>query len=305
MMSPMTTDRPVLHLNGEYVDVASAAISVDDRGFLFADACYEVTAAFDGVLIALDRHLARLQRGLDAVRIQFDAMQLASVHHELIDRNGLADVPRASVYVQVTRGVAPRSHAFPHDTSPTVLVRAQSIPGPSAAVTEAGTQAITQEDERWGRVDIKTTGLLANVLAQQAAIDAGVDDVILHRGGVVTEGSRTNVLAVVDGVIVTAAADRRILAGVTRGLVLELAEHAGFEVVERDWTLSELSVADEVLMTSTTAGVRPVVRIDGRPVGTGRRGPITKALQSSYAAFVADAVRHGRTHPTDSVAHQE
>ena len=286
MMSPMIVDNPTVYLNGEYVDAASATVSVEDRGFLFADACYEVTAVFVGRFIALDRHLARLQRGLDALRIEFEASTLVSVHHELIERNGLAAAPRASVYVHVTRGVAPRTHAFPLGATPTVLVRAQQIPAPSAAVVESGTRAITQPDMRWGRVDIKTTGLLANVLAQQAAVDAGVDDVILHRDGVVTEGSRTNVLTVVDGSIVTAPADHRILAGVTRNIVLELAEATGLAVTQRDLTLDELRAADEVLMTSTTAGVRPVVEIDGQAVGSGLPGPITIALQGAYATFV-------------------
>lgn len=290
MMSPMTANTPTLYLNGEYVDAAAATVSVEDRGFLFADACYEVTAIFDGTLIALDRHLARLQRGLDTLRIEFDTSTLVPVHHELIARNGLGSIPRGSVYVHVTRGVAPRSHAFPIDSTPTVLVRAQSISGPSAAVIESGTRAITHPDTRWGRVDVKTTGLLPNVLAQQAAIDAGVDDVILHRDGAVTEGSRTNVFGVIDGAIVTAAADRRILAGVTRSIVLELADAAGHPAAERDWTLEELRMADEVVMTSTTAGVRPVVEIDGRPVGSGSRGPITMSLQDAYAAFVDDIV---------------
>jgi D-alanine transaminase len=292
MMSPMTAGSPTLYLNGEYVDASTAGVSVEDRGFLFADACYEVTAVFDGTPIALDRHLARLQRGLDVLRIEFDASTLVPVHHELIERNGLGAVPRASVYVHITRGVAPRSHAFPPGAAPTVLVRAQEIPGPSADVVESGTRAITHPDDRWGRVDIKTTGLLPNVLAQQAAIDAGVEDVILHRDGVVTEGSRTNVLAVLDGSIVTAPADHNILAGVTRGIVLELADAVGHTATAREWTLDELSAADEVLMTSTTSGVRPIVVIDGRPVGAGGRGPITISLQEAYAAFVDDIVGH-------------
>ena len=287
----MTAEAPILYLNGEYVDAASATVSVDDRGFLFADACYEVTAVFDGVCIALDRHLARLQRGLDELRIEFDTSVLVPIHHELIDRNGLADSPRASVYVQVTRGVAPRSHAFPSDVAPTVLARVQAIPLSSSAVVERGARAITLPDERWGRVDIKTTGLLPNVLAQQAAVDAGADDVILHLDGMITEGSRTNVMGVLDGAVVTAPSDRRILGGVTRSIVLELATAAGLEVEERDWSVGELHLADEVLLTSTTAGVRPVVEIDGGPVGTGERGPVTQRLQAAYADFVADHIR--------------
>ena len=290
MMAPMTADAPVLYLNGDYVPAASAAVPVEDRGFLFGDACYEVTAVVGGVCIALDRHLARLQRGLDELRIDYDAAQLAPIHSELIERNGLAAAPKASVYVHITRGVAPRAHAFPVGVTPTVLVRAQPIPGPSAAVLESGTRAITHDDERWGRVDIKTTGLLANVLAQQAAIDAGVDDVILLRDGVVTEGSRTNVLGVLDGALVTAPSDHRILGGVTRSIVIELAAAEGIEVDERPWSVGELRRADEVLMTSPTSGVRPITEVDGALVGSGKRGAVTRRLQDAYAAFVADQV---------------
>ena len=287
-MSPMSGLEPVLYLNGEYVPAAAATVSVNDRGFLFGDGCYEVTVAIEGRFIALDRHLARLRRTLDALRIGFDAESLAPVHHELIDHNGLAGSPMASVYVQITRGSAPRTHAFPSsDVPPTVLVRAQEIAGPSRSKLEHGARAITADDIRWGRVDLKTTGLLPNVLAEQAAVDAGVDDVVLHRDGVVTEGSHTNVFGVIDGVLVTAPADHRILPGVVRNIVIESARASGIAVDEREWTLDELAAADEVFMTSTTAGPRPIIEVDGRPVGDGSRGPMTTRVQELYAEFVA------------------
>lgn len=277
---------PILYLNGEFVPAATATVSVFDRGFLFADGCYEVTLVVDGHCIALDRHLARLQRALDTLRIGFDAGSLVPIHRELIDRNGLAGSPLASIYVQITRGVAPRAHAFPVGVAPTVLVRAQEIPGPSRATVEVGSRAITGDDIRWGRVDLKTTGLLPNVLAQQTAVDAGADDVILHRDGVVTEGSHTNVFGVIGGALVTAPVDHRILPGVVRCIVIESALAAGIAVAEREWTLAELMAADEVFMTSTTAGARPIVEVDGRPVGGGGRGPVTAHVQQLYAEFV-------------------
>lgn len=286
-MAPMSGDEPVLYLDGEYVPAATATVSVNDRGFLFADGCYEVTVAVEGRFVALDRHLARLQRTLDTLRIGLDAESLAPIHHELIVRNGLERSALASVYVQVTRGVAPRKHAFPAGVPPTVLLRAQQISGPSRAAVEHGLRAITAPDIRWGRVDLKTIGLLPNVLAEQAAIDAGVDDVILHRDGVVTEGSHTNVFAVIDGVLVTAPTDHQILPGVVRGIVIEQARADGTTVEEREWTLEELAGADEVFMTSTTAGARPIVEIDGRPVGDGTRGPSTARMQQLYDGFVA------------------
>ena len=286
----MATGEPILYLNGEYVTAATATVSVEDRGFLFADGCYEVTLVVEGSCLALDRHLARLQRGLGELRIDLDAMSLVPVHRELIERNALGGHRFSSVYVQVTRGVAPRSHAFPADTSPTVLVRAAPIAGPTTATLVGGTRAVTAPDQRWGRVDIKTTGLLPNVLAQQAAVEAGVEDVILHRDGVISEGSHTNVYGAVDGVIVTASADHRILAGVTRGIVLELAAAHGVGIEERNWTLDEMAAAEEVFMSSTTAGVRPIVQVDGQPVGQGTRGPVTELLQQLYGAFVDEQV---------------
>lgn len=274
-----------IYLNGEYMPAASATVSIDDRGFLFADACYEVTACFGGRLLTLDRHLARLQRGLDELRIEFDVEQLVPVHERLIALNGLGDAPAGSVYVHVTRGVATRDHAFPIGVTPTVLARArQNTPRTEAATS--GTRAITHPDIRWGRVDIKTPGLLPNVLAQQRAVDAGVGDVVLHRDGIVTEGSHTNVFGVIDGVIVTAPTDHRILPGVTRGIVLELARANGLDVAERTWTLDELFAADEVFMTSTNSGVRPIIEIDGRAVADGRRGRVTARVQALYAEFV-------------------
>lgn len=298
-MALMSGAEPVLYLNGEFVPAATATVSVNDRGFLFADGCYEVTVAVEGCCIALDRHLARLQRTLDALRIGFDAESLAGVHHELIERNGLAGSPLASVYVQITRGVAPRTHAFPVGVPPTVLVRAQELAGPSRSKVEHGTRAITAADIRWGRVDMKTTGLLPNVLAQQAALDAGVDDVIMHRDGMVTEGSHTNVFGVIDGALVTAPTDHRILPGVIRGIVVEMARASGVAVDEREWSLDELFVADEVFMTSTTTGAVPVVEVDRRAVGDGSRGPVTMRMHDLYAGFVAqtvgDAVAAGRS----------
>jgi D-alanine transaminase len=290
----MPTAEPTVYLDGEYVPSSAALVPIDDRGFLFSDACYEVTLVVDGRSVALDRHLARLQRGLDELRIGFDASTLVEVHDQLIRRNRLDLVPWSSVYVHVTRGVAPRAHGFPVGASPTVVVRSQAVTVPSPEMLERGTRAITSPDIRWGRVDLKTTGLLPNVLAQQGALDAGVEDVILHRDGAVTEGSHTNVFGVIDDVLVTAPADRRILAGVVRGLVLELARDAGVVTEQRTWSPAEMAAADEVIMTSTTAGVRPIVEIDGRAVGAGVRGPVTASLQAAYAELLA-TIRRGRS----------
>lgn len=281
----------IVYLNGTYVPAVEAVVSVDDRGFLFADACYESTSIRFGHPIALGLHLGRLQRGLDELRIAFDTTALVDVHRELIRRNDLVEVDAASVYVQVSRGVAERQHHFPVGVAPTVVARATRLAPQTPESLRIGTHAITYPDIRWGRVDIKTVGLLPNVLAQQAAVDAGVADVIVHRDGSVTEGSRTNVFGVVGGVIVTAPPDTRILAGVTRSIVIELARAAGHHVDERNWSLDELRRADEVFMTSTTKGVRPIVGVDGERVGAGECGPVTEAVQALYSGFVQEQMR--------------
>lgn len=274
----------IVYLNGEYMPKQRARVSVEDRGFLLADGIYEVTPAYRGRFLRLDEHLARMARGLTALRIDFDAATLAEVSERLLAENGLRDAQAATVYLQVTRGVAPRTHAFPEQaTSPTVYGAAQPYNRPPRERWEQGFTAITVPDLRWSRVDIKSIALLANVLAQQAAVDAGVDDAILVREGVALEGSHANLFAVIDGTVVTHPLTNRILPGVTRGVIIDLAAEAGMRVEERPVFLEELRSADELFLTGTTTEVRPLVSLDGRPVGNGRVGPVAREL---YAAFL-------------------
>ena len=272
-----------VYLNGRYLPKDGATISVEDRGFLLSDGIYEVTPAYRGRLFRMEQHMRRLQHGLDTLRIQFDPARMPEMHTRLITENALDTEEVAIVYLQITRGVAPRTHHFPPEgTPPTVYAFAQAFHRPEMARWEQGYEAITVPDERWARVDIKSIGLLPNVLAQQAAVEAGVADALLVRDDVALEGSHNNLFAVLDGVVTTHPATQRILHGIAREYVIELAGAQGLPVEERPILLEEIRGAAEIFFTGTTTEIRPTVRLDGEPVGEGKVGPVAKAL---YEAF--------------------
>lgn len=277
-----------VYLNGRYMPKDQATISPDDRGFLLSDGIYEVTSFYEGVPLALDRHLERLKYGLCELRIDFDPSGLEAVHHRLIEENGLGSEETALVYLQITRGAAPRVHYFPPEPcEPTVYAFAKAWKRPAPDVWAKGFTAKMVPDRRWLRVDIKTISLLPNVLAFQDAKDAGADDAILVRDGVALEGAHQNFWAVVDGVAVTHPLTNLILPGISRGLVLEVAAERGIPVAERPIMVEELARAEEAFFTGTTGEVRPCVRIDGRDVGDGTVGPVTKALSEGFHAMIA------------------
>lgn len=251
---------------------------------------YEATPVYRGRCFLLERHLTRLARGLGELVIGFEVDQLEPVAGELIARNDLSDAEFAVFYVQVTRGVAPRTHAFPKKpVPPTVYAFVSQLHRATSTEWDAGYGAITVPDERWSRADIKTTGLLPNVLAQQAAVEADVTDAVFIRDGNVMEGTHNNIFAVIDGAIVTAPATNHILHGVTRAVVLEIAVELGLPAEERLFSQSELYGADEVFFTGTTTEIRPTVRIDGRAIGTGAPGPTTRQLYERYKRRVETA----------------
>lgn len=277
----------IVYLRGEYLPADEAKVPVNDRGFLFADGVYEVTPAYRGRLFRWDQHLARMRRGLAGIAIDFDAASLREVKEELLARNGLTGVPVAYVYVQVSRGVAPRSHAFPDPpVAPTVYGFANQYHRPSMDRWQQGFDAVTVPDQRWARCDIKAIALLPNVIAQQAAADAGVTDAIFVRDGMALEGSHANLFAVFDGVLTTSPKSNYVLHGVTRDFVIELAQGLGIPVEERAFTLAELQAADEVFLSGTTTEVRPSVEVDGRKIGDGRVGPVARALFEEFLATV-------------------
>ena len=280
----------VVYLNGEYLHRDEAHVSVNDRGFVFADGIYEVTPAYDGRLFRFEHHLTRLRKGLGAIGIDYDAGAIEEVKRGLLARNGLDQVPVAYVYVQVTRGVAPRSHAFPDPAvPPTVYGFANQYHRASMEVWGQGTKAITIPDQRWARADIKAIALLPNVLAQQAAVDAGVSNTIFIRDGIALEGSHNNMFAVFGGVVTTSPKSNYILHGVTRDFVIELARELGLPVEERAIQLSELYHADEVFFTGTTTEVRPAVEVDGKAIGDGKVGPVARQLFERFVAVTTGA----------------
>ena len=264
-------------LNGEYMPREEATISPDDRGFLFSDGVYEVVRAYDGRLFELQRHTDRLAASLDAMKIRgVRAREMAEVCEALVERNGLADSD-SLVYVQVTRGAAPRTHRFPNPpVEPSLYAYAWAFsPGHPL---EEGVRAITVPDQRWARCDIKTVGLIPNCLANQAAHEAAAAEAIFVRDGVALEGTHTNLFAVFRGVVRTAPLTNYILAGVTRAVVLELCADAGYEVEEAPILLDDAYRANEIFIAGTTAEVTPVTDLDGRAVGTGRPGEISLRL---------------------------
>ena len=280
-----------IYLNGAYLSKERAAISVDDRGFLLADGLYEVTPAYRGRLFRFGQHMERLARGLAVLRIDCNLTGLLEVHRRLLTENGLEEQEVAVVYVQITRGVAPRTHHFPPEgTLPTVYASAKAFHRPDPGRWEQGFSAVTVPDRRWARVDLKAIGLLPNVLAQQAAVDAGATDALLVKDGVAIEGSHNNVFGVFDGVVTTHPATHEILHGIGRGFVIELAREIGIQVVERAIPVEEMRQADEIFFTGTTTEVRPTVKLDGQPVGDGTVGPVARALYQAFQAGVVAEV---------------
>lgn len=275
----------IAYVNGRYLPHGQAGVHVEDRGYQFADGVYEVCEVRGGRLVDERRHMDRLDRSLSelAIRRPMTAAALGVVMREVVRRNRVVD---GIVYVQVTRGVAPRDHAFPpNSVAPGVVVTARAAPpGPRAKRAEEGVAVITVPDNRWERVDIKSTSLLPNVLAKQKAREAGAYEAwFVDRDGFVTEGSSTNAWIVTDdGGLVTRSADHGILRGTARGVVMELTDHGRIPVEERSFTVAEALAACEAFITSATTIVTPVVRIDGKPVGDGRPGPVTARLRREF-----------------------
>jgi D-alanine transaminase len=280
---------PIVYFNGAYVDKDAVRISPDDRGFLFADGVYEVVRSYGGHLLGLTLHLERLRRGLGALEIGgIEVESLGDVFRTLLERNGLATAA-ATIYLQITRGAAPRTHAFPDPVvAPTQYAEAK--PFTPRADSSRGIAVVTVPDTRWARCDIKTVGLLPNCLANQRARAAGALEAIFVRDGVALEASAASFFAVVDGEIRTAPKSNYILPSITREIVLRICRHDGMPHRETPVFLDDLTRASELFLAGTTLEVMPIVRLDGGTVGNGRPGPVARALGERFRQEVRAGV---------------
>lgn len=275
----------VAFVNGAFVPLAEAKVSIEDRGFQFGDGIYEVIRTYKGRPFALEAHLVRLDRSAMALDLRQPYSHAEWTHH-ILEGVRRAAYPEAKIYVQLTRGVAPRDHVYPAQVAPTVVMTIRELHPLDRSVQVAGVEAMTTEDIRWGRCDIKSVNLLANVLARQQAKQAQVFEAILVKEGLVTEGAVSNVMVVRGGVVVTAPEGPRILSGVTRGVVLEVARSEGLSIQEQFVSRADLYGADEVFLTGTTVEVLAVVRVDGKIIGDGRPGPIAQRLAAGFTSRV-------------------
>src|SRR5271166_4484457 len=272
----------VAYVNGRYLPFQDAKVHVEDRGYQFGDGVYEVCEVRGGRLIDERRHLERLKRSLGELRIRMpvSGRALGVIMREVVARNR---VDYGIVYLQITRGVARRDHAFPsRQVRPSVVVTARALnKARNEALAEQGIAVVTVPDNRWGRVDIKTIGLLPNVLARQSAIEQGARDAwFVDKDGAVTEGASANAWIVTQaGTVVTRPADHGILSGIARTVLFEVIKGQGLTVEERAFTLREAYDAREAFVTAASQIVLPVVRIDGRPIGDGKPGPVATALR--------------------------
>ena len=272
----------IVYVNGEYVPEEQGKVSIFDRGFLFGDGVYEVTAVIGGKLVDYDPHMDRLDRSLREIRMAWPCTKpaLRAMHEELVRRNSL---DQGLIYIQVTRGAADRDFKFPKEGTPSSLVaftQAKNVVDTPDAVK--GVKAITIPDLRWARRDIKTVMLLAPVLGKQQAYEAGAFEAWMVEDGKVTEGTSSNAYIVKDGTIITRPLSNSILAGITRRALLRLAKEHGVKIEERAFTVEEAYAADEAFLTSASSFVMPIVEIDGKRIGGGQPGPVVRKLREAY-----------------------
>lgn len=282
----------IAYVNGQFSPLEQATVSIEDRGFQFGDGVYEVVRTYGGVPFRLHDHLSRLESSAKAVSIP---VPFSGAEWEPLIREGLQRSRYAAclVYIQLTRGVAPRAHLFPSPASPTVVMTFRAIPETDGGLQRHGVPAVTLADLRWGRCSIKSLNLLANVLAKQEARDAGAMEAILVKDGLVTEGCSSNVCLVRDGNIITPPLSDQLLAGVTRAVALELARTIGIVVDEREVPQEELTRVDELFLIGTTIEVLPVSTLNGVSVGARIPGPVTQAVSDAFQRCILSETGQG------------
>jgi len=285
--------RDVVFLNGELLPLEEAKVPVLDRGFIFGDGVYELVPVYSRVAFRIDEHLARLERSLGEAKIRnpYSRQRWREIIYQLVDAQPFED---QGVYFQVTRGVARRDHAFPRDAQPTVFMMANPLVNPPRAQVDAGGTAVSAQDNRWLRCDIKSISLLGNVLARQISADAGASETILFRDGKLTEASASNVFIVKRGVIVSPPKSSLILPGITYDVVTELARANGMPLEFRDVAEAEVRAADEIWVTSSSKEVLAIVSLDGRKIGDGKPGPQFRRMYELYQEFKRSVMRAGK-----------
>jgi len=287
-MIPDINPDSLVYLDGAFVRLGDAKVSVLDRGFLFGDGVYEVVPVYNSIPFQLDEHLARLMRSLHAIRIDAGRTQdqWRALLYDVLHRNAQPD---CVLYLQVTRGAARRDHCFPARATPTVFCMASPRTPPTRAAREQGLRAVTMPDLRWLCCQIKSISLLGNVLAKQYAVDHGVDEVIQFRDGHLTEGSSCNLWVVRHGRLLAPPRDNHILEGIRYGFLVELARQADIPFLARVLSREDVAGADELMLSSATTEVLPIVNVDGTPVGTGTPGPVYQRLRAAYDRAIAHA----------------
>ncbi len=285
-MIPDVDNDSIVYLNGKHVRLGDATISVLDRGFIFGDGIYDVVPAYNGKPFRMDGHLARLERSLAAIgiKVNFQRSDWEALVLDMLKRSGLGD---CMVYLQVTRGVAKRDHAFPADAAPTVFCMVSPFTRPGAQAREQGLSAVGIPDIRWLRCEIKSVSLLGNVLAKQHAVEADVDEVLQFRDGFLSEGSSCNIWVAKDGMLLAPPRSNLILEGIRYGFVEELASQAGIAFNARPISQQEVDVADELMLSSATKELLPITTYNGKPVGSGKPGPVYAALRAGYDKAIA------------------
>ena len=283
----------IVYLNGKFLPIDEARVPVLDRGFIFGDGVYELVPVYSRVPFRMDEHLARLERSLTEVRIRnpYSRAEWRDIILQLVAKQPFDD---QGIYFQVTRGVAKRDHAFPKDAVPTVFVMSNPLVCPPQELVERGASAVTAVDNRWTRCDIKSISLIGNCLLRQVSAEVGAVETILFRDGRLTEASASNVFVVRGGVILSPAKSNLILPGITYDVIAELAQSGGLPMEFRDLTEAEVRGADEVWVTSSSKEVLAVVTLDGRPVGSGKPGPVFHRMYRLYQDFKQKVMRAGK-----------
>ena len=279
----MADGEQIVYLNGKYLPISQAHVSVLDRGFIYGDGVYELVPVYGREPFRLAHHLARLQRSLDGIGLanpHTDA-QWEAIIRELVARQPFDD---QGVYFQVTRGAAKRDHSFPKGVAPTVFMMSNPLPLPTREQIDNGVAVVTADDNRWHRCDLKTISLLGNVLMRQLATDRGAVETVMFRDGFLTEASASNVLVVIDGTIVVPPKDNLILPGITYDATMEFAREAGVPLEVRPVPKAEALAADEMWLSSSTKEVIAITTVDGKPFAGGRPGPVFKRLWSVFQA---------------------